>query len=417
MLRKGQKKTVSSTTLLIALCWIVYTCSYLGKLGYNANITQIEAQYAVSHPTAGVVSTFFFFAYGVGQVFNGIFCKKYNLRAVVFGSLLLSGLMNLLVGMTNNFTYIKYFWLLNGAALSVLWPSLIRLLSETLDKKDIGRAVLAMGTTVATGTFFVYGLSALFVALNVYKTMFILAGLLLPSIASLWMISYPKLVKKQVEDLSEKQPLVQGEKREKAKLGWLWVPIIALAFFAVVDNLVKDGLTAWVPVILKEEYNLPDYISILLTMLLPILAIFGTTVAVTLRKKVNDFVTLCALLFFVSAVSIGVVILCLPTGWFVVTLAGFGIVSCLMAGVNNIITSMAPLYWKEKVNSGLLAGVLNGFCYMGSTLSMYGLGLVADMGGWNAVFVLLFSLCVAAVVIAAGCALFKKIRQKKGEQM
>ena len=417
MLRKGQKKTVSSTTLLIALCWIVYTCSYLGKLGYNANITQIEAQYAVSHPTAGVVSTFFFFAYGVGQVFNGIFCKKYNLRAVVFGSLLLSGLMNLLVGMTNNFTYIKYFWLLNGAALSVLWPSLIRLLSETLDKKDIGRAVLAMGTTVATGTFFVYGLSALFVALNVYKTMFILAGLLLPSIASLWMISYPKLVKKQVEDLSEKQPLVQGEKREKAKLGWLWVPIIALAFFAVVDNLVKDGLTAWVPVILKEEYNLPDYISILLTMLLPILAIFGTTVAVTLRKKVNDFVTLCALLFFVSAVSIGVVILCLPTGWFVVTLAGFGIVSCLMAGVNNIITSMAPLYWKEKVNSGLLAGVLNGFCYMGSTLSMYGLGLVADMGGWNAVFVLLFSLCVASVVIAAGCALFKKIRQKKGEQM
>ena len=417
MLRKGQKKTVSSTTLLIALCWIVYTCSYLGKLGYNANITQIEAQYAVSHPTAGVVSTFFFFAYGVGQVFNGIFCKKYNLRAVVFGSLLLSGLMNLLVGMTNNFTYIKYFWLLNGAALSVLWPSLIRLLSETLDKKDIGRAVLAMGTTVATGTFFVYGLSALFVALNVYKTMFILAGLLLPSIASLWMISYPKLVKKQVEDLSEKQPLVQGEKREKAKLGWLWVPIIALAFFAVVDNLVKDGLTAWVPVILKEEYNLPDYISILLTMLLPILAIFGTTVAVTLRKKVNDFVTLCALLFFVSAVSIGVVILCLPTGWFVVTLAGFGIGSCLMAGVNNIITSMAPLYWKEKVNSGLLAGVLNGFCYMGSTLSMYGLGLVADMGGWNAVFVLLFSLCVASVVIAAGCALFKKIRQKKGEQM
>ena len=417
MLRKGQKKTVSSTTLLIALCWIVYTCSYLGKLGYNANITQIEAQYAVSHPTAGVVSTFFFFAYGVGQVFNGIFCKKYNLRAVVFGSLLLSGLMNLLVGMTNNFTYIKYFWLLNGAALSVLWPSLIRLLSETLDKKDIGRAVLAMGTTVATGTFFVYGLSALFVALNVYKTMFILAGLLLPSIASLWMISYPKLVKKQVEDLSEKQPLVQGEKREKAKLGWLWVPIIALAFFAVVDNLVKDGLTAWVPVILKEEYNLPDYISILLTMLLPILAIFGTTVAVTLRKKVNDFVTLCALLFFVSAVSIGVVILCLPTGWFVVTLAGFGIVSCLMAGVNNIITSMAPLYWKEKVNSGLLAGVLNGFCYMGSTLSMYGLGLIADMGGWNAVFVLLFSLCVASVVIAAGCALFKKIRQKKGEQM
>ncbi len=413
--KKG--KTLNSTTLLIALCWIVYTCSYLGKLGYNANITQVKAEYDVSKPTAGVVGTFFFFAYGVGQVFNGIFCKKYNLRAVVFGSLLLSGLMNLLVGVTDSFTYIKYFWLLNGAALSVLWPSLIRLLSETLDKKDIGRAVLAMGTTVATGTFFVYGLSALFVALNVYKTMFILAGLLLPSIAVLWMISYPKLVKKQAQavDASEKQPLAQGAQREKTKLGWLWVPIIALAFFAVVDNLVKDGLTAWVPDILENEYSLPDYVSILLTMLLPILAIFGTSVAVALRKKIKDFVNLCAVLFFVSAISIGVVILCLPAGWFVVTLAGFGIVSCLMAGVNNVITSMAPLYWKDKVNSGLLAGVLNGFCYMGSTLSMYGLGLIADMGGWNAVFVLLFSLCAASVVIAVGYAVVKKLCRKKGE--
>lgn len=419
MLRKGQKKTVGSTTLLIALCWIAYTCSYLGKLGYNANITQIEAAYSVSHSTAGVVGTFFFFAYGVGQVFNGIFCKKYNLRLVVFGGLLVSGLMNLLVGIVNSFTYIKFFWLLNGAALSVLWPSLIRLLSETLDKKDIGRAVLAMGTTVATGTFCVYGLSALFVWLNAYKAMFILAGLLLPSIAGLWMFSYPKLVKNQSQaaDAAGQQPLEQGQPREKAKLGWLWMPIIALGFFAVVDNLVKDGLTSWVPVILKEKYSLPDSISILLTMLLPILAIFGTTVAVTLRKKIKDFVTLCATLFFVSAISIGMVILCLPKGWLIVTLAGFGIVACLMSGVNNVITSMAPLYWKEKVNSGLLAGVLNGFCYMGSTLSMYGLGLVADMGGWNAVFVLLFSLCVAAVAVAVVCAVISAVRKTKGKAM
>ena len=107
---------------------------------------------------------------------------------------------------------------------------------------------------------------------------------------------------------------------------------------------------------------------------------------------------LCCLLFFVSAVCVGLVIL---SNSVVVTLAAFGLVSCLMAGVNNIITSMAPLYWKEKINSGLLAGILNGFCYLGSTLSAYGLGLVRDLsGGWGAVFGLLFILCVVAVVLA-----------------
>ena len=207
---------------------------------------------------------------------------------------------------------------------------------------------------------------------------------------------------------------VQTGLTEKKKLGWLWLPIGILAVFAVCDNLVKDGLTTWVPMILKETYALPDYVSILLTMVLPILAIFGTGVAVWLHKKAKDFVMLCALLFFVAAVFIGLVILCMPTGWFVITLACLGGVSCLMAGVNNIITSMAPLYWKDKINSGLLAGVLNGFCYVGSTLSAYGLGVIADMGGWNSVFWLLFGLSFGAVCISIGYYIIKSTMKKGG---
>lgn len=399
------------TNLLIALCWLVYMCSYLGKLGYNANITQIEEAYSLSHSTTGVVSTFFFFAYGIGQIFNGIFCKKYNIRFIVFGSLIVSGLMNLLVGLSDNFTFVKYFWLVNGAALSVLWPSLIRLLSETLDKENIGKAVVVMGTTVATGTFLVYGLSALFVGIGHYVLMFFLAGILLPAIALLWILFYPKLVKKPAKT-EEDGGQVRVEDKKQQKIGWLWVPIILLAIFAIFDNLTKDGLTTWVPMILKETYELPDYISILLTMLLPILAIFGVSVAVALRKKIKDFITLSGVLFVVSAIFIGLVILCMPTGWFVLTLGCFGVVSCLMAGVNNIITSMAPLYWKDKVNSGLLAGVLNGFCYLGSTLSAYGLGLIAELGGWDVVFWLLFSLCAAAALISAVYTVVKLCRKK-----
>ena len=394
---KGDRKHFDETTLLIALCWLVYTCSYLGKLGYNANITQIETSYSVSHSTAGMVSTFFFFAYGIGQIFNGIFCKKYNIRFVVFGSLLISSVMNILVAVSKDFACIKYFWLVNGVALSILWPSLIRLLSEMLDKASIGRAVVVMGTTVASGTFLVYGLSALFVARLSYTVMFFVAGILLPLIAIIWFFAYPKLTKKQE---SGQEQCSQEETAKNGRNSAFWLSVCALAVFAIIDNLVKDGLTTWVPMILKETYILPDYISILLTMILPILAIFGTGVAITLHKKIKDFVGLSSLMFFAAALLIGLVIVCLPTGLVPITLGSFGLVSCLMAGVNNIVTSMAPLYWKEKVNSGLLAGILDGFCYLGSTLSAYGLGFVAEKGGWIAVFILLLSLCALPVLIA-----------------
>ena len=404
-MQEKSKKNLTKVGILIALCWLVYTCSYLGKLGYNANITQIESVFGVSHATAGMVSTFFFFAYGVGQIVNGLLCKKYNIRYVVFGSLLISGLMNALVGLSNNFSLVKYFWLINGGALSVLWPSLIRLLSETMDEENMPRAVIVMGTTVATGTFFVYGLSALFVKFLTYTVMFFVAGILLPAIALLWIFAYPHLV------TNKKETSIQVHVEEKKSgLAGLWIPILIMAFFAVVDNLTKDGLTTWVPMILKETYGLPDYVSILLTMLLPILAIFGTTVAVSLRKKIKDFVSLCAFLFACSAFFISVVILCLPSGIFVVTLGSFGVVSCLMSGVNNVITSMAPLYWKKRVNSGMLAGLLNGCCYLGSTISAYGLGSIADIGGWNSVFYLLFGICALSTLLGV---LYMALRKKK----
>ena len=395
---KKDKTIFNKTMLLIALCWLVYTCSYLGKLGYNANITQIETVYSISHPTAGTVSTFFFFAYGIGQILNGVFCKKYKIRLVVFVSLLVSGFMNFLVGISNNFSFVKYFWLINGAALSVLWPSLIRLLSETLDQKVIGRAVVVMGTTVAVGTIFVYGLSALFAWIATYTIIFYTAGVLLPMIALLWFFAYPKLTTQKPVAIKEEIHEENTPKKRK----WIadsWFTISILAFFAIADNFIKDGLTTWVPMILKETYALPDSLSILLTIILPILAIFGTGLTVILHKKIKDFVTLSAILFLASTICIAIVILCLPMNWYFITLGSFGIISCLMAGVNNIITSMAPLYLKHKINAGVLAGILNGFCYLGSTLSSYGLGAIADFGGWVTVFWLLFAVCIAALLL------------------
>ena len=404
------KKADKRSLWLIALCWLVYACSYIGKLGYNANVTQIETLYGVTHAEAGTVSTFFFFAYGAGQIVNGLLCKKYNLRFAVFGSLLLSALMNILVGLAPSFAILKFLWLVNGAALSVLWTALIRLLAETLTEEKRKTAVIVMGTTVATGTFLTYGMSALFVALGNFQTVFYVAGALLPVVAVVWLIAYPHLTNTEAQPKESEATKTESAEAtdKKSGLQGLWAALIVMAVFAVTDNLVKDGLTTWVPSILKETYALPDYVSILLTLFLPVLAVFGATVAVALQKKIKSFVLICAVLFLTSAALIGVVIGFLPTGAVVVTMISFALVSCLMSGVNNVITSMAPMFWKNKINSGMLAGILNGFCYLGSTVSAYGLGAVADAWGWTATFWLLFALCAGCAIVGLVFAILKK---------
>ena len=397
----------------IIICWLVYTCSYLGKLGYNANLVLIEGEFGVSHAESGAVGTAFFFAYGAGQIVNGLLCKKYNVKYTIFFALIASAACNFLITVIKDFGWLKIIWLVNGAALSFLWSLLIRFLSEVLDKEYTSKAVVVMGTTVATGTFAVYGLSALFVSLSAYKTIFYVAAVLLPLIAGIWFFSYKGMLAPSGSEVGEEEKEVTAPTGEKKKADFGFVaPILILAFFAVVTNLEKDGINVWVPTILKELYDMPDYLSILLTLCLPLVSIFGTAVAVFFNKYVKDFVLLCGVFFAATTVALAINLAFMKSSA-AVMLVCLSVISLFMSGTNNVITSMAPLYYKDKASAGLLAGVLNGCCYIGSTLSSYGLGAVADGYGWNAVFYLLIACSAACIIISAIKTVVGRIKEKK----
>ena len=373
--------------------------------------------FAIDKATAGLVGTCFFIAYGAGQVVNGLLCKKYNMRFVVFGSLLISACCNAVMAFCNEFAVLKYVWFINGATLSVLWPTLVRLLSETLSDDYCPRAVVVMGTSVAVGTFITYGISAAFnagIGSSVsYKYAFLTAIICLPVLALVWNFAYPKLVGKGKAEKEENtiEPQTIKAPIEKKKIGSsLMISLVILAFFAVVTNLVKDGLTTWIPKILEDTYEMPSYLSILLTLFLPMLALFGTAVAVRLNKNIPDTVDLCAIAFAFIGILMGAVMLFANLSAAVMILC-LSLVSLSTSAINNAVTSMFPLYHKAEINSGMAAGVLNGFCYIGSALSDYGLGLIADLSGWNAVFIVLCVASEVCVLIAIIRAIVKKIKR------
>ncbi len=414
----SEKKKQSYPIRLMWLCWLIYAVSYMGKVNYSANINQIMEYYSIEQAEAGLVGTFFFFAYGAGQIFNGIFCKKYNLKWVIFGSLTVSGTLNFIIPFVpvSSFGVVKFLWLLNGISMSVLWPSLIRLLSEYLSKRNMAKASVIIGTTVATGTFAIYGLSAIYSTFN-FKFAFYTAGVALPFVGLIWIAFAPSLMKKskllaEEEDALETPlatPLAtQTQKSVGVERKLLFLSIFTLMAYAVFTNLIKDGLTTWVPNILKEGFGLKDSLSIIFTLALPMVTVFGNLFAVNLHKKVPDFVTQCALQFFTAGLLIVMVIVSLEFSILPLTIVGFAVACFFVGACNSVITGIFPLFMKGKVNSGLIAGILNGFCYVGSTISNYGLGSVRKaFNSWNAVLWLLVIVCATVVVV---CVVYHFIR-------
>lgn len=395
-----EKKRVNQ---LIFLCWLAYAMAYIGRLNYSANLIHIVEDLNITKAQGGSIASLFFFSYGAGQVVHGLLNKYYNPRWAIALSLILSSLLNLLMPFCKTLLAMQVVWLLNGFSQAVLWSTLTRVLGIYLKGQYIQRSILVMGTTVAAGTVLSYGIGAL---LHKWQNAFYVAFVVLFVVGVTWFAFFNRITK----DLEPHHCKQTEEKKQSIALPKHLLVLLGVIFiFAILNNLIKDGLTTWTPSVFYELFGLPDTLSILLTLGLPMVAFLGSSVCLALHKKFRDYVFLCGIFYFVTFIAMGIMILLLPQKSWVITLACFILCSLMMSAINNLITSLFPLEMRDYMDCGKIAGICNAFCYVGSTISTYALGAIADTKGWNGVFYLLLFLTVAALLI---CGIYLPFRNK-----
>lgn len=401
------KKAKQSSALVIFLCWAAYTVAYLGRLNFNAYIEPIREQIGASKTEMGLVSSFFFFSYGAGQLIHGILSRKYNTRYSIAVALIGSALANVGMALCPGVAAMKYVWLLCGVFQSILWSSLIKTLSDRLPDEMLSKAVVVMSTTAALGTFLSYGLSALFSSMHVdYRWIFYAPAAVLTAVGVLWFL----LLGKADRSIRANESAAYVPKaKQRPSLTPVFVSTSILLVFAAISNgFIKDGVTTWTPSILKERYGMEASMSILITVLLPLIAIFGATISATLYKRMKSTSKLDAVFYGIETLVLLLVFLLArarSTNGIakspMILIVLFACSAMLMAAVNNVITSIIPLTMRDRMDSGLLAGVLDTFCYVGSTLSTALLGYIADHGSWNGVFLCLLLFGAAACLCCA----------------
>lgn len=407
--------------ILIVIACLVYSFAYTGRYSYNANIAPIMAFYNVTRAEAGLTGTFFFFAYGAGQLIHAIFCRFYPRKYIIPGVLGVSAILNIAVFCGVPFGAIKYLWLLNGICQSVLWPTLVLVLSDTMDSVMMKRAVFAMSLTVVIGTVISYGGSAIFNLFDLFRGAFLLGAVLMVAIGIAWLVGYDVLTLEnaglaEAHAASSEATTAGGGSWKRAANGALIGLFAVCGLFMAVDNFVKDGLNTWTPVILKERFGVGDSLSIVLTVALPFCGVFGAMLALRMNRKIRDFRALSGSLLLLLSVCICGILLSMKLESMVLTVAFLGVVSCFAHGINSIMTSIMPFAMRDKVNPGFLAGLMNSAGYVGSTASAYGLGVIADRTDWNTVMYILLFASVGVTLLAWGTVLLGQLRKRRTGQ-
>ncbi len=388
---------------LIFLCFFAYMISYIGRLGYNTNIQNFIDSYQITKLEAGYASSAFFFCYGAGQLINAILCERMNSVKAVSGSLFISSLISLSLFFIRNILLISIVWGLNGFILSTLWSNLIKLTAKIKDKKHLDKSITWLAISLPVGTLFAYSATSIFTLANIWKIYFIVSSLIM-LLGSLIFFVGTRKVEKDIatlatEELNTVNDLKPDSNNKVSLLKFLSIAIIPIFFISVLSSIIKDGVQTWMPTYLKENFELPTYFSILITLILPLFGLMAVILAKRLVKRFNNiYIALIAI--FIASILLITMFIVFGAFAAIIPIIIFALLSLTMHASNSVFTAIFPIHYKDKIKSGPTAGILNCFAYVGSSISTFSLGGIVDSFGWNAFSITLLSCAAVAAALS-----------------
>ena len=397
-------------------CWLVYAAAYVGRLDYSASMVEIIDALGITNDQGGTVYSCFALAYGIGQLVNGLLCKRYNPKYVITGALCGTATVNFLMSLVSDYRVMAALWFLNGAVQSMLYSLIIRTISLNIKSSGISRAIYTLSTTIATGTGLAYGISALCVGLGAWRVTFVIASVILLSAAVAWVFIISRIERARANGETEEDdaPIKSESTLGTSRISRAFIAtFVFIGIVAVVNGFIKDGVNNWLPKLLRDEFAVDDSLSIILTFLLPVFSIFGSVFARRVYMMLKNHLLLNGIFYCVAfALSFGVFLI-YPMRSVPLTMILFVGLACMMAAINNVITGMFPLDNRDRMDSGLCAGLLDTLCYLGSSSAGILLGVVSQNSGWKSVLIILFALTASAAAI---CLIFSLLAKKGGRK-
>ena len=402
--RKDKEKILSAGTLLFVACWAAYCASYLGRINYTAALTAIVADGVFSKSHAGFIGTVYFFCYGAGQIFSGILGDRVSPYKMVGTGLVGTVCANILMPLcSGSYIVMSVVWGLNGIVQSMLWTPILYIISNVLPEEQRRRACLYIAASFPVGSLLSYVISAGAIKFASWHFAFFIPAGIIACIFVFWCLAAGKTSK--ILGRGEKKSLpVQENTGAKVSLGKLFI-VSGAAVICVgilVQGMLKDGVTSWVPTLIKEKYNVSASFSVLLSAVLPIINLSGAWIGTKLYEKVfrhNEAAT-SAFGFAMTLIPLtGIVFVGkYPIAICVILLALF---TTIIAAMNHLLMTLIPVRFAKYGCASTVGGIFNSCTYIGSAISTYGFGAVSEKFGWTATVIFWIILGAIGVAVCA----------------
>lgn len=382
------KKQIRNLGLLLGM---VYMVSYITRINYGAVISEMESATGISRSLLSMAVTGSFITYGVGQIISGVLGDIFSPKKLISAGFVLTILMNLAIPVCGSPYWMLAAWCVNGFAQSLMWPPMVRIMTVLLSPADYQKAVVTVSCGSSVGSILVYLLSPVIIAAFHWKAVFLVCAGAAVVMLVIWLCFGRD---------------VAPQKREKqqpaARVGFkmLFTPMMLGIMLAIVlQGMLRDGVTTWMPSYISETYDLSNVISILTGVCLPLFSIACFHISSAVHGKLLPNPLLCAGVIFGIGTAAAAGLYFLSGQNAAVSVFFAALLTGGMHGVNLMLIGMVPASFKKYGNISTVSGVVNACTYVGSAASTYGIALISEHAGWSSTLALWIAIAALGTVV------------------
>ena len=391
---------------LVLLCCAAYFTSYLTRKCYEASMLAICDATGLARSAAGLAGTAAVALYGSGQFVTGWLADRIDPRRIVFAALLLTAACNAAMPMAaGSVAALVALNAVNGFAQAMFWPPLVKIVSANLTTERFKGAIFWINVAANVAIVATFALVSGCVHFASWRQSFALAAIAALAMAALWASTIRSLAPSLSAANANR---ARSPSRHRSLLHLLFsAGLLPVAGAIVCIGVMRDGIEAWAPGIVKDVYGLGTSGSTFSVVILPFFAVASMAAAQSLRRRLGDERKAAVILFAVGLVC-AIALFATNGATLVVGLPLLAALSASMHGANLMLIGELPGRFARAGCVGTVSGLLNACVYIGAAISICGFPALREYhAGWGIVF----GLWIA--VLAVGTALLLPILMRR----
>lgn len=388
---------------LFLLCAATYITATFGRLSYSSVMVALIASGSMDKAQAGLIGTALFVVYGACQIFSGLIGDHVSPKKMIFTGIMGSAVINLGMGVTGSYGVMLVLWSFNGMFQSLIWSPVARIFAEMLPPEERKRACSNAAATYPLATVLAYLLASVVLGNWDWRNVFLISSCLMLAMGVYWYIRMSWFERQIAQNGEmERMELHHHEQRKKDSLLHLMIVsgVLLAAVSSLTHGMLRDGIQTWLPSLMTDNFHFGTSASVALDIILPIVNISGVFLTKAIAKHhIKNELKGSAGFFAVTIVALVVLgFVCDSSA--AASLLLLTVASTCMVGANIMLVNLMPIHFGAVGRSSSVTGILNCSAYVGSALSSYGIGAVADSFGWTSAIVVWVVFSVLALMAA-----------------